>query len=262
MKFELALFALLTGLFLAILLFIEIGRRMGMRKIAADPEGAHKGIGAVEGALFALFGLLVAFTFSGAAERFEERRHLIVEEANDIGTAYLRIDLLPEAHQATLRDDFRRYVDSRIATYRALPDIRAAEAELRRSGEIQNELWAHAVRAAADSTTQFGPTLALGAINAMIDITTTRTMATKIHPPAAIYGMLCVLALASALLVGYGMAGSKTRNWVHSLAFALFTVVAIHIILDLEFPRLGFIRVDGFDQVLVEERGKMDLPVR
>ena len=61
-----------------------------------DPEGAHTGTGPVEGAVFALFGLLVAFSFSGAAERFDVRRQLIVEEANAIGTAYLRIDLTPQ----------------------------------------------------------------------------------------------------------------------------------------------------------------------
>src|SRR4249919_3832924 len=77
----------------------EIGRRIGARRLARDPEGLAKGAGAAEAAVFGLLGLLIAFTFSGAASRFEERRHLVTREANAIGTAYLRIDLLPDDAQ-------------------------------------------------------------------------------------------------------------------------------------------------------------------
>ena len=82
-------------LFFGILLFLEVGRRIGIRRITNDTEGARAGTGAVEGAVFGLLGLLIAFTFSGAASRFDTRRQLIVEETNVIGTAYLRLDLLP-----------------------------------------------------------------------------------------------------------------------------------------------------------------------
>src|SRR5580765_7773073 len=80
-----SLFAL--GLFLGMLILLEVGRRIGARRLAEDPEGAEAGVGTVEGAVFALLGLLIAFTFSGAASRFDTRRQLIIEETNDIGTA-------------------------------------------------------------------------------------------------------------------------------------------------------------------------------
>ena len=100
-------------------------------------------------------------------------------------------------------------------------------------------------------------TMLLPALNEMIDITT-RTMATKIHPPAVIFVMLFGVALASALLAGYGMAGGKSRNWLHMLGFAAVLAVAVYVILDLEFPRrLGLIRVDAFDQTLVKLRESM-----
>ena len=89
---QVSLFAL--GLFLGMLLLLEVGRRIGIRRLTIDPEGARTGVGAIEGAVFALLGLLIAFTFSGAASRLDTRRQLIVEEANAIGTAYLRLDLL------------------------------------------------------------------------------------------------------------------------------------------------------------------------
>jgi hypothetical protein len=118
------------GLFGGILILLEAGRRIGARRIARDSEGARAGTGAVEGAVFGLMGLLIAFTFSGAATRFDTRRQLVTEEANNIGTAWLRLDLLPKGAQPALREAFRRYVDSRLEVYRKLPDLEAAEAAL------------------------------------------------------------------------------------------------------------------------------------
>ena len=91
----------------------------------------------------------------------------------------------------------------------------------------------------------------------MIDITTTRTMSTQTHPPAIIFALLFGLGLASALLAGYSMAGSKSRSWLHILGFATVMAVAVYVILDLEYPRLGLIRIDAFDQALVELRESM-----
>src|SRR5499426_120246 len=141
--------ALLFATFLTVgmLVLFEVGRRLGQRRMARDPDGAREGFAPIDGAVFGLLGLLIAFTFSGAASRFDTRRELIVEEANDIGTAYLRLDLLPAPAQPALRDLFRRYTDSRLETYRKLPDLAAAEAELARSTALQGEIWTQAVAA-------------------------------------------------------------------------------------------------------------------
>ncbi len=101
-------------LFVGMLLLLEMGRRLGNRRLATDPDGARAGTGTVEGAVFALLGLMIAFTFSGAASRFDTRRDLIVQETNAIGTAYLRIDLLPVNAQPAMREHFRQYLDSRL----------------------------------------------------------------------------------------------------------------------------------------------------
>jgi len=79
----------------------------------------------------------------------------------------------------------------------------------------------------------------------------------QIHPPAIIFVMLFGLALASALLVGYWMASAKKRNWLHMLGLAVVMAAAIYVILDIEYPRFGLIRVDAFDQALVELRESM-----
>jgi hypothetical protein len=245
-----------TGLFVGMILLLEMGRRLGRRRQGKDEAGARAGLGAVEGAVFALLGLLIAFTFSGAASRFDARRQLIVQEANAIGTAWLRLDLLPANAQPELRELFRRYLDSRLAVYQKIPDIEAARNELSRANALQGQIWNRAVAACQESPDPLKAQL-IPPLNEMFDIATTRTMATKMHPPAIIFVMVGVLALTSSLLAGYAMAGGKTRSWIHVVGFALIMATTVYVILDLEFPRLGIIRIDPFDQVLVELRQSM-----
>ena len=83
--FIIVLLSVALALFAGMVVLLEVGRRTGIRRMRKDPEAAREGFGALEGAIFALLGLLIAFTFSGAAERFDQRRHLIVEETNAIG---------------------------------------------------------------------------------------------------------------------------------------------------------------------------------
>jgi hypothetical protein len=246
------------GIFLGMLLLLEIGRRLGARRFAWDPEAAKSGSGAVEGAVFGLMGLLIAFTFYSAASRFDVRRTLVVEEANYIDTAWRRLDLLPVAAQPPLREKFRQYVDARLAVYRKLPDVAAARAELDRATAMQNEIWTGAVAACRDSGSTSATMLLLPALNQMIDITTTRTVAAQAHPPVVIYVMLVMLVLAGSLLAGYDLGAGIARYWFHASAFALIMALAIYVILDFEFPRLGLIRLHAFDQVLVDLRQRMN----
>src|SRR5580698_945888 len=91
----------------AMIVLQQLGHGLRLRRQTAPQNSA------IEGAVFALFGLLLAFTFSGAIARYDDHRKLIVEESNDIGTAYLRLDLLPTSAQPALRQDFRDYANLR-----------------------------------------------------------------------------------------------------------------------------------------------------
>ena len=263
MSHAVTVFLLTFGLFLGMLLFLEIGRRIGIRRIREDSGSAGDGVGAVDGAVFALLGLLIAFTFSGASARFDTRRQLVVEETNDIGTAYLRLDLLPANAQPVLRESFRRYLDARIEIYRKLPDMAAAKEQLAKAIELETQIWRQAVSASLskDAPPQ-APILLLPALNAMIDVTTTQVMATQMHPPIVVFAMLFGLALAASLLAGYGMTGSKVRSRFHMVGFALVMAVAVYVILDVEYPRLGLIRVDAFDQALIDLRESMNRDIQ
>lgn len=245
------------GLFLGMMLFLEGGRRLGARRVAKDLEGARPGIDATEGAVFALLSLLVAFTISGAASRFEARRQLVAQEVNAIGTAYLRLDLLAPDARSALQGLIRQYVDSRIETYRKTSDREAEQAERARSVKLQSEIWTQAAAAIRAQGQPHVAILLMPALNAMIDITTTREVAAHTHPPMIVFALLSGLALGCALMAGYGMAGGKGRSWTHIIGFAAVMAVTVYIIIEIEYPRLGLIRVDAVDQVLVELRQSM-----
>jgi len=251
------LFALL--LLIGMLVLLEVGRRLGVRRRPKESEGERGGLGTVESAVFALFGLMIAFTFSGAASRFNEKRMLTAEEVNCIETAYLRLHLLSHQAQPALKELFRRYVDSRLETYRRLPNMVAAEMEMAKSKKIQEEVWNEAIAATRlpDSHPSSG-LLLLPALNNMIDISTTRTMALQIHPPRIIYALLLGLGLICSLLAGFRMSSGQQRSWLHILGFTVLTVIIVYVMLDVEYPRAGLIRLESADQLLVKLRASMN----
>jgi len=184
---------------------------------------------------------------------------LIAEEANTIETAYLRLELLPASVQPEMQELFRRYLDSRLVTYSKLPDMEAAEIEMANSKKLQEEIWTKSVAATAsrDAHADAGKLL-LPALNNMIDITTTRTMALHTHPPNIIYVLLFCLGLICSLLAGYRMSGGLHRSWLHILCFATICVIVVYVITDVEYPRAGLIRLETFDKVMLDVRSHMN----
>ena len=180
---------------------------------------------------------------------------LIAEEANAIEIAYLRLELLSQDAKPKLQQLFREYLDSRLETYRKLPDMVAAQAEMLKSKTLQERIWTSAIAASRNPGSHPDPgKLLLPALNNMIDITTTRTMAFQLHPPRIIFALLFSLALICSLLAGYRMAVGECRNWLHILSFAVITVIIAFVIIDVEYPRAGLIRLQASDQVLVQLR--------
>jgi hypothetical protein len=250
------LFAVL--LFLGMLILLETGRRLGVRRRSRESEGERGSLGAIEGAVFALFGLLMAFTFSGAASRFSEKRMLIAEEANAVEAAYLRLHLASPEAQPALRELFREYLDSRLETYRKLPNMEAAGLEMARSKKLQAEIWVEAVAATRlPGSHPAAGLLLLPALNNMIDIATTRAMALQTHPPGIVQVLLFGLGLICSLLAGYRMSSGQHRSWLHILGFTVITVVIVYVALDVEYPRAGLLRLESADQMLIDVREGM-----
>ena len=250
-----ALFA--CAIFLGILLCLRVGWRLGRARLRARGEESVSGLGAIESSVYALMGLLIAFTFTGAAERFEHRRDLIVQEVNAIGTAWLRLDLLDAKTRQETRELFRQYLDARLATYADVTDNAAVAAALAKAAACQNLIWSRLSTAAMQDPSPRTASAVLPPANEMFDLANTRLLAIRQHPPMLIYGMLGLLVLVAGLLAGFGMSTANNQSTLHVIGFAAIVSVAIYLILDLEFPRLGLIRVDDFDQALLELRRSM-----
>lgn len=258
MSWVYAVSALIAGsLFACMLICLEIGYRIGRRQAARDPEGGRIGTDATLAAVFGLLGLILAFSFAGAGSRLDARRQFIVEEANAIGTAYLRLDLLPASYQPALRENFRRYLDTRLNAYEKLPDIRAAEAELAKGATLQGEIWAQAEEACSSEGGQSTTMLLLPALNEMIDTTTTRTFWGRTHSPVLIYALLVGLGLLGSILAGNAMSANKRRPLLHMIGFAAAIAITVYVTLDLDFPRVGLIQMQAADRALIELRGMM-----
>ena len=232
--------------FLSIPLFFEAGRRFKART-GLEPSAT------IENADFALFGLLLAFTFSGAIGRFDEHRSLATDELNAIDTAYHRLDLLPPETQPPIRQLFRDYVTSRLNQYETSDHSVSAE-----SRRLQEEIWKESVAAA--SMSQPNPNSAtlvlLPALNNMLDITNTRRNAFNMHPPDAVFLLLLFLSCLCAFIAGLVIKPGQ-NNWLHMVTFAAIVSLTIGAIFDIEYPHHGLIRLTSYDSYFIALRDSM-----
>jgi hypothetical protein len=244
-------------LILGMLVFIDVGYRIGRRRKASISVTLNEGMGTVDAAVFGVLGLTLAFTFGGASDRLAVRRAQIVQEANAIGTAYLRVDLLPASEQPALRALYREYLESRIEVFDKFRDRAASNAALDKGSRLQKEIWSRSVAACQAVSNPATSTLVVSALNDMFDITTTRTMATVTHAPLIVLGLLVMLSFLGAMLVGYNMSFQPSRNALHMILFALAIASTIYVVIDLEYPRAGLITLRSMDRAIVELRGMM-----
>lgn len=247
-----------AGLFGGVLACLRIGWRIGRKRLETLGEDGQAGLGALDGAVFGLMGLLIAFTFTGAATRFDARRSLVTEHVNAIGTAWLRLDLLAEPEREKARDGFRRYVDTQLEIVKNAGDDDAVLAGMARLSTVQQEIWDTLVHAARTDKSLPLSQVVLPPANDMFDLSTSRFMAAQQHPPVAVFLMLGLLVLVSGLLAGYGMAKAERQSTLHLFGFAAIMALSVYLILDIEYPRLGLVRIDSFDRAIIELRQSMD----
>jgi hypothetical protein len=247
-----------ASLFAGTLGCLLLGWRMGRKRLGSLGENSLAGLGALEGAVFGLMGLLLAFTFTGAAGRFHARRDIITQHVNAIGTAWLRLDLLSDATRDEIRGFFRRYVDAVSDVVGHAGDDPGGAKALDRLSEIQEQIWDKAIRATKTDKSQPLAQVLLPALNEMFDLATARIHATRQHPPIGVFLMLGLLVLVSSLMAGFGMARSESLSPLHVFGYAAITAASVYFILDIEYPRLGLVQIRNFDQAMVELRDSMN----
>ena len=239
------------ALFVTMVLFIELGRRLGRRQRAErGAEGA--GIGVVDAVVYSLLSLLIGFAFSGATGRFDHRRNLIIEEASAISTAWQRIDALPIEKQAPIRDGLRNYVEQLIASNKYIPETaeeNRLRAEMRRA---ETDIWSKSMEACLQPDGEKARMLLLPALNEMFDVVEKGRLGRRLHPPAIIFLMLGLTTVAASIFAGYAMSAHPKRNWIQITGVAATISIALFVIVELEFPRIGFVQLDSMDKALAE----------
>jgi len=204
------------------------------------------------GSLLTLLGLLLAFTFSMAINYHGMRKDVIIQEANDIGTAILRADLYRDNERNLLRAEFKKYVDARVDYFNAGTDLEKVVAAQKLSVEIQQQLWDHATKFSKDSGYVIASMQMIPALNSMIDITTTRQYGNFVHLPDTITYLLFLLSCVCSFYIGYMFVGKKRFDWVMAMIFCLLTSLVVFVIFDLDRPRRGFIKLDQMNNAIVE----------
>jgi hypothetical protein len=221
----------------ALVLTHELALWIGARTPARGAGGEARGY--VVSSALALLGLLFAFTFNAAQERFEMRRDLVVAEANALGTSYLRIQLLDPPWRDTLSAELLRYSDLRLRG----SEVRTpAEAErfAKDVGDLQAQIWrdlAEALKARRDLTVSLVQT-----VNETFDLAASRRAAREARVPVMILRTLLVSSIMAAAILGYTEAGERRATAVF-LGLLLLLTLAFCLILDLDRPYSGSVRV-------------------
>lgn len=248
-----------VALFVGLLIAQIVGHWMGRRRHRASGGEEKAGSGIIDGAVFALLGLLLAFTFSGAGSRYEHRRDLLVDHVNALETSWLRIGMLQAQDQTVLRELFPRYVDAQIAAAGVYGSADAANraAAIAEIQSLEDQIWAAALAVVADDQRPQVASLLLPPLNESFDLGNSRLAATRFGIQEPVIWLLLGVALLAAALAGNAQADNQRPDRLHLLVFATLISALLWFILDFDSPRVGAINLGAYDELLVELRERI-----
>jgi hypothetical protein len=232
-----ALLAIATGL---LWVALEAGYRYGRWRRTQALEEREQTVGAIVASILGLVALVLGFTFSMVASRFDARRMGVLEEANAIGTTFLRTSFLPESRQVESARLLREYVDARLD---AVEPTGHVEQAIVRSEVLQTELWAQAEAAGKLSPESITTGLYIQSLNQVIDLHTTRLVAARARIPMALWGALCFLSMLGMGAVGYQSALATTRRSPAILVLVMAFATVLYLIIDLDRSQGGLFLV-------------------
>lgn len=245
-------FTIAFALFVILILAFLLGYRIRNFKIKNNPKIIKEELGSISSTLLGLLALILAFSFSMANSRFDSRRSLALEEANIIGTVFLRMELFPDSIQNGLKSNLKAYVEERIAFVEAGTDMDQIIIHYYKADDLGKSIWRQVVDYSKIDPTLVKTSEIIPALNEMIDITTSRRAAGEANIPNSIQWFLIVLCIASTFLLGY-----ETKNafdWIIVLCFSLLLSLTVFSIFDLDRPRSGLVTLDEANSKIKELR--------
>jgi hypothetical protein len=236
---------LLVSILLAMMLTAtEIGFRLGLKYHRKETDLSRTVSNAFKASIFGLVALLLGFSFSATTSRYDLRQRIVLDQANAIGTCYLRAGLLDESSRTKIQDILRRYVDVRLEQSR-LKSADADHAQLQAQiDRLLADLWVAVEEANQRDPTKVRNVLIIPAAKEVIDLSSTRSWANRNHLPLPVLLVLVVGVIVACLLLGHSSGQTQRRHlslWITSTV--IFSLV-LYVILDFDRPRRGLIRVD------------------
>lgn len=223
---------------------VEIGTAVARRSRGRSASDADRFLSCLATPSIGLLALMVGFTFSMALSRFEARRSAVLSEANAIGTAALRGEMLPEPYKSTVAPLFKEYATIRIGSGIENLESTAAKEAIRRSLEIQQKLWRAGMEASAANPQVVPSGLFVQALNTMIDVHEERLTAARNQVPPIVFVMLEGIAIIAFGFEGYGLQLADVRSRPAMWIMAAMIGSVITFVVDLDRPQSGFITVD------------------
>jgi len=221
-----------------------VGYRLALRHADSRSRADGKSeVSSIQGAVLGLLALLLGFTFAMAAQRFEDRKLLIRDEANGIGTLGLRIDLIPKERRVHVRELLLRYTDTCIALQLEGFDPARLREHHMHASQLQNQLWAEAMAVAAvvpDSETM---SLFISALNEVIDLHGMQLAAIRNRIPSAIFLLLFAVSVVALGLVGYGSSLPHRQRFALTFLLSLLFSCVMILTVDLHRPTRGLVTV-------------------
>lgn len=233
----------------------EAGCRLGQSSRRRSADEKESPVSAIAGSILALVAFMLAFTFGIVTDRYDARKALVIEEANAIGTAYLRADFMQEPDRGKTAKLFEEYVDSRVASARSR-DSKQVGLVMSQANRIQRQLWDMAVANARRDMNSDVAALYIDALNRVIELHTTRVaVGVQARIPAGIWLVLGVLVIFGMVGIGYQTAIAGSRRSRATLILAISFSLVIALIASLDRPQSRFITVS--QQPLVDLRAFM-----
>jgi|tagenome__1003787_1003787.scaffolds.fasta_scaffold20505514_1 hypothetical protein len=236
-----------------VLLSIELGWRLGNRRRRRHAEEEKAPINAPVGATLALLAFLLAFTFGLAATRFDRRKEIVLQEANAIGTTYLRVDFLADSLRDEARNALREYLTLRAGGATAIMSPEG----MAKAAALHDRLWSIATRAETTSNT-VATGLFVQSLNELIDLDTIRVTGNLNRLPDGIWLMLCIVTIFSMMALGYEFGLSGIRSWTVTILMTIAFTIVITLIADLDRSQTGLLQVS--QQPLTDLLNKIGKP--
>lgn len=241
-------------LFIAIVVFNEAGFRIG-RFVQSSTDSEVKALtGSIQASILGLLALLLGFTFSMSMQRYDNRSMALIDEANAIGTAVLRVQLLPEHYQKEAYDLLSKYVESRIEMSQL--DLTRSKQRINYNFqiiELQKELWSLAVSATNDDPRPVTTGAFVNSLNDLIDSQGKRNALLQMHVPEVVLILLFLVFISSGGILGYSAGLSGNRIIAPIALVSLLITLIVFIIIDLDRPKRGLIQVN--QGAMIELRG-------